>query len=583
MAALASAGDSPNDLLRGGEARRIRRAFDVRDIDDLPTYDLALSIDDTTASYSGRAHITWTNDTSEPLAEFPFYLHPNAIEHDDRGTLTIADFSVLQGPHAEFSEHAGDGQVAFERPIEPGEEVAVSFVFDGTLRTLDDGVNGLMGQVGAMASGGDYGLLAAGNGLLTVASSYPTLAPFGPEGAAQGVASTVGDLAWNRVATYRVDITAPAGLQVVTNLRDRRVDRSADGSEHTHAAGTGVRDFVMVASRDFVVHEQAVGPVTVRSWSLAGDQDAGEQVLAETVEALVFLQDHYGRYPFKELDVVQASLVGGAGGVEFSSLVLIAGFLYREPELGGLAAGLPGLEGFDAIGTYLSDTRRFVVAHEIAHQWSPGLVGGDSRNHPVVDEPLAQYLASRVIGGTDGADAGRASLDRNAKVNYGILRMMGLPDGAVDRPTSEFDSGISYAALVYGKAPYLYAHLEDAVGVDVLDDALHDAFAAHAYQVVHPDVWVETLQEQGADGAVDAAERYWRQSHGDEDLGVDDSGKVVIETILGPELADEVLSMFETLGIDPARIMQGMLEGGGMPGQPPPFDPEDLLREMLSE
>ena len=35
----------------------------------------------------------------------------------------------------------------------------------------------------------------------------------------------------------------------------------------------------------------------------------------------------------------------------------------------------------------------FVVAHEVAHQWWHGLVGSDSRDHPYVDEALAQLVA----------------------------------------------------------------------------------------------------------------------------------------------------------------------------------------------
>ena len=40
---------------------------------------------------------------------------------------------------------------------------------------------------------------------------------------------------------------------------------------------------------------------------------------------LRFFSKTYGAYPFTELDVVEATLVGGAG-VEFSGMVLMAGF-----------------------------------------------------------------------------------------------------------------------------------------------------------------------------------------------------------------------------------------------------------------
>ena len=70
-----------------------------------------------------------------------------------------------------------------------------------------------------------------------------------------------------------------------------------------------------------------------------------------------------------------------------------------------------------------------------------------------------------------GVGAAAEAADRNVKMNYALFRLLEGADAAVVRDVSTFRSGIEYAGLVYGKAPYLYVALREELG----DETLHRA------------------------------------------------------------------------------------------------------------
>ena len=194
----------------------------------------------------------------------------------------------------------------------------------------------------------------------------------------------------------------------------------------------------------------------------------GARVLEAAASSLATYEKLFGRYPYVDLDVVEAPLVGGAGGVEFSGLVTVASMLYR-PALSegpmGMLAGLLGGAGHDARVKELTDSMlEFVTAHEVAHQWWPGLVGSDSRQHPFQDEALAQWSAVLHIKERYGPERAKLEADRQVLANYHTMRLLGSDDGAVDRPVDAFSGELAYAGLVYGKGPFFYRELQKALG-----------------------------------------------------------------------------------------------------------------------
>ena len=165
--------------------------------------------------------------------------------------------------------------------------------------------------------------------------------------------------------------------------------------------------------------------------------------------------------------------------------------------------------------------RRFVLAHELAHQWSPSLVGTNAHRSPVVDEPLAQYLAGRAIQ-DEVEQKGRCSGTRMS-AQLRNISAEGGEDAPADRPTGDYSGALEYAALIYGKAPYFYVDLEERIGQRRLDSAIRGAIADLSWRVVDGREWLVALETRGAL----ALERWVSgggRGFGDEDLELDPEG-----------------------------------------------------------
>jgi hypothetical protein len=242
------------------------------------------------------------------------------------------------------------------------------------------------------------------------------------------------------------------------------------------------------------------------------------------------------------------------------------------------AAALPGADLLDGI-------LEFTVAHEIAHQYFAGLVGSDSHRFPAFDEPLAQYAAGLVVEDRRGLEAARLAMDRNVKLNYAVYRLLGGVDRPALRETASFRSPIEYAGLVYGKAPYVYAALRDALGAARLDGALRSAVERHRFRIVSMSEWIDTLEAEAggpASGVRAAFRRYLEETHGDRDLGVDDSGDFLLDTMFAPTVRAALRQTLPALGLDMRSLLRALLGGGLRDDAPvgPGLDPDRALRDL---
>ncbi|MFO0549007.1 MAG: hypothetical protein U0271_11510 [Polyangiaceae bacterium] len=578
----------------------------------LPHYTIDHTIDDENASFQGTLTVEFPNPDSRAIDSVPLLLHPNSSRElggASESSLTIdAASDGPNGASLTFTEvRPTFVRVALASPVAPGSPVRVTVRYHGTLRHLEASANDplaqALGSLGALSGSGDgdgdFGLLATGDGITTFACGYPVLAPF-----REGVFDThppapLGDLAYNGVARFTVRTTVPDGMSIVTNLVDG-APVSGRGSSVVESEGSFVRDFVLVGAHDLAHASVQHGDTRISSVYREKDAESARRALDAADAALTSYERRFGPYPYSELDVVESSLVGGVGGVEFSSLVLIAGMLYRSPLdadnplmdlLGGQIPGMPGPNQpgggqADPFHDMLATTLEFTVAHEVGHQYFAGIVGNDSHKFPSLDEPAAQYLAGLAMEDRYGADAARKIMDQNVKMNYAVHRMLGGEDGVVLRDTSSFKGMVEYGALVYGKAPYAYVDTRAKVGDDALHRAMRSAIDRYRFGVTTPAEWVDALEHElgSSSGVRGIFHRYLEETHGDEDLGVDDSGELVLSTMLPPELHDSLKEALATMGMKPGdllKLLRGGLGGLGGLGNLKVDDLDKMLEDLL--
>ncbi|RZO64797.1 MAG: hypothetical protein EVA89_03575 [Sandaracinaceae bacterium] len=525
----------------------------------LPLYDMTIDVADDLRSFTMEEEAWVHNDSSAPWGSVVFRVFVNTTRAD-AVRLESLSCEAVRCDHEQ--PDASAIVVSPAAPVPPGGWLRVRMRLRGTLQVVEAERLTLMGQglesLGALSGGhggGDYGLLAHGDGVSSFAAFAPVLARRRGGRWEQSDASTMGDLGTDALAHYRARIRVPDGTRVVaTGVED--APRVVGARTEVQVRLAMARDFAFVASPRLERRDAQVGEVTVRSWFLRGHEASGGQALEAATHALRVFERRFGPYPFTELDVVEAPLVGGAGGVEFSSMVTIATMFYRPAGTGGALGALMG--GGEQLEARRQAMLEFVTAHEVAHQWWHGVVGSDSRRHPFQDETLAQWSALLYVRERHGAAREQAEREQQVAAGYHMMRMMGRPDGAVDRPVSAFADPLSYGGLVYGKGPLVYPAMRRQVGNRAFFRAIREYADAHRFRIAPPRALFDRFARGRHASAARALERRWLdESHGDADLGepsLPGLGGDAGELLRGLQGADEGQLR---------RMLEGLMGGGG--------------------
>jgi hypothetical protein len=572
----------------------------VRRLEDLPLYDLDLSIDLERHAFTLGEELWFTNPEKAPLSEIVLRIYANVVSTKKDGSAPgspvrfVSGACVSSGACSVTAEGPSTLTVRPATPLAPGARLRVTLKLDGDLEVIDgsrttflaQGIEGMSMFSGGGEGAGDYGLLAIGDGIASFGNFYPVLARRKDGTWERGEKSRLGDLGSDDLAHVRARIELPANATLATSgvvVADERVAGTGPPRHRVQVAAGMVRDFAVFAGSGLQVSTQKVGDVEVRSFYLAPEKGAGMQVLDVAVHALADFEQRFGAYPYVDFDVVEAAIVGGAGGVEFSGVVTAASMLYRPVDAGdGPLAGLMKLAGGGAaLGKMTDSMLEFVVAHETAHQWWHGLVGSDSRDHPFVDEGLAQYSAILYLEDRYGKERAQQGGDMNAKMNYQSMRFLGTPDGPVDRPVEEFGSALAYGGLIYGKGPYFYKALRRKIGDDAFFALVREYVDTYRFKLA-PGRGLADLAATGPNGvkAKEVAAHWLDEAHGDADLG-----QLDLNSLVGGMLGGAGVG-----GVDMQSITQLLNTATGTDGgagatkggkkQP---DPNEMLERMMKQ
>jgi hypothetical protein len=591
-------------------------------MDALPLYDLDLEVNPEGHAFRVREELYFTNNERAPLEDVALRLYANTSRRASNGSVILPPLRVMT---AGCRDEAGRSlacavdtsapsvvSVRPSQPIAPGGRIRLWFELEGRLDAIDASRTNFMAQGmeslshitapsdPSTASASDYGLLAVGDGIACLAQWYPVLAPRRGDRWVREDRGTLGDLGSDELSHVRARVSFPDGYRTVTtgvvtaeSVRaetvvglDGGVGIQRNPRRTQQIVAAMVRDFTVVSSRAWVALERAVGDVVVRSHVLPAERAAGERVLDAAAGSLAVYERRFGPYPYADLDVCEAAVVGGAGGVEFAGLVTVASMFYRPAGRGDDAVSqLLAQAGGGNLEASRETMLEFVTAHEVAHQYWHGLVGSDSRDHPFVDEALAQYSAIVYLEDRYGRERARRDGDANVKNNYHLLRALGQQDQPVNRPVSSFATPLSYAGIVYGKAPYFYQAAREALGDAGFFSALQGYVRDNAFRVAAPDAILEALGRGGAPapqavtggragrasaphaGRVRVLARRWlEETHGDQDLGRVSLGTLAARMMgeTDPARIREMERMFATL--ERTGILRGLLGGGGGQG-----------------
>lgn len=420
---------------------------------DFAHYDLEVSFDPESRTLAGSVTVEWVNTTGQPHESIYFRLYPNAAHYVDGETdvtsVTVDGRSAESAPWPDATVF----EVETGRPVAPGDEVEIAFAFVTTIPTTSGASFGILG--GDPETG------------WRLADWYPILAGWeAGSGWYLDPPTRFGDPTFAESATYELTFTGPDEYLVIgSGVTTGATGGPSSGIVTTAISTAPARDLTLsllpgtAATPHTATRE--IGGITVRVTLPEEEAIPGlaETVLSIAADTLPLYESWLGAYPEGELDITSVPLAG-AGGVSWSGIV----WLDIEPvaEDGQLAASE-------------RERLRFVLAHELSHQWLPGVIGSNNNDHGFMTEGLANALGILAIREVSGAEEAERYLRSWVASGYRGMLASGQ-DGIADAPIADDTDIAARAHLVYGKAALGFEAIRQEIG----DAAFFAGLAAYA-------------------------------------------------------------------------------------------------------
>lgn len=233
-----------------------------------------------------------------------------------------------------------------------------------------------------------------------------------------------------------------------------------------HFNAPNVHDFVWAADPDYK-HLKKEGPngimlhffyqpdsITEKTWPLLPDI---------TVNALEFMNEHFGTYPYKKYSVIQA----GDGGMEYPMATLIKG-----------RSSMEGLVG--------------VTVHEFFHSWYQMVLGSNESLYAWMDEGFTSYASAYTMQYI--RDSKNDPLQRSYNNYYFIVKSGN--EEPLSSHADHFNTNRAYSVAAYSKGAVTLGQLEYIMGKEVFDRAFRRYFSTWKFKHPNPTDFKRIMEKE---------------------------------------------------------------------------------------
>jgi hypothetical protein len=463
-------------------------------------YQIDLRIDFDHLSFTGIERVRWINKGEKPTNVLYFHLYPNirsaesevtsnSSTEPDEPALDITEVRSAQGDSPLFfflDDQATTLRVNLREAVAPFTSTEILIKFKGTVPEIDPDETSLTTHVVKQVSAAlrneretrrARDLNFRCKGVMLLGTPYPVLAVHDGDDWRRKLEPSVGDIVFNEVADYEVNVTTASGVEVFTSGIESG-SRTASGAI-TFTAST-LRDFAILAGRGLRSEQMEAEGVTLRSIYLVEHERVGKRALTVAANSLRVFTSIFGPLPFKNISIAEAPLVAGLGSTELSAFNVIASAFYVDFDAPAVR-NLP--EIIREQRPSVEESLEWTVAHLVAHQWWGAAVGNDPAREPVLDEALSCWSSLVYYQKTYGEERAKAVLDDQVKGVYRLYRTFGGDDMDANRPSRDYRNTFQYAAIVTAKGALMFVELQRALGDDKVFAALRNYYKANLYEI----------------------------------------------------------------------------------------------------
>lgn len=410
-----------------------------------PHYQISANYDKERNEVQGRITVKLSVMRLEPQKEVYFHLYPNAFKNwiytkeskpTSPGYLNVSGIKV-NGVPVEGKIQGTVMKIVLPKPIIQGQSSRIEMNY--TLRLPHGGTR-----------------LNQFKNTAFLAQWYPMLAVKDREGWHTDPYTTVGDPFYTLMSDFEVKFRVPKGYNVISSGYDSKQVWDRLNNEVT-IKQENVRDFAAVLTRDYKVIRSNANDVQVNLWYVNGMEDVSAPLLDAAVSGMKFFSQNFGKYPYKEIDVVLGETGYGIAGMEYPGLVTS---VCKVPSRMGT---VPAVN---------------VVVHELAHQWWYGVVGNNQVKEPWLDEGLTTFSEFLYMQEKMKQDE-RALLKRAALKTNEIHEATGLSSGeALHKYPDEI-----YGLMVYIRPAAMMYNLIEKIGREKVLQIMKTYYHRYQFQV----------------------------------------------------------------------------------------------------
>jgi hypothetical protein len=258
-----------------------------------------------------------------------------------------------------------------------------------------------------------------------------------------------------------------------------------------HFTADKIHDFAWFADKRFHVRQGKVKlpnsgrEVTTMVLFTNEQADLWKDALQYINEAIYWLSDKIGDYPYQNFTAVQSALTSGAG-MEYPGITVI-----------GLADDAYSLDE--------------VITHELYHNWFYGALGSDERRHPFLDESITsaytdRYLSKKYPGKklwevyvknkklAKFIQIDKMPVQRMQEMEWLIQARNNL-EQPLNLPATEYTE-LNYELMLYNKAPHALNYLRAYIGDSTFDAAMQEYYGQWKFKHPQPKDFREIIETQ---------------------------------------------------------------------------------------
>ena len=285
----------------------------------------------------------------------------------------------------------------------------------------------------------------------------------------------------NLLSKLELDIYKSVGSANSKSRKGKPVLYSATGNGATKTLNyfaEKVPDFAWFADKDFVIQYDTIQfssgkVVDAFTYYHNKKKTLWENSIDYIKEGTSKYSMWVGEYGYPVVQAVEGPSNNSSGGMEYPMVTLITSPDAKKEALDG------------------------VIAHEVGHNWFMAMLGSNERLHTWMDEGLNSYYHFRyeaekyrynsIFGDAIPDEVKKLPVDKFLETIYRVIDQNLPMQSAMETPADQFRNSDEYGIVSYVKTALWLYLLEQNVGRDKVDAAMHNYFEKWKFKHPQPE------------------------------------------------------------------------------------------------